>query len=407
VLVIEDDEWVARLLAVAIREAGFKVEVCPEAQLGLDFAIERTPDCIVCDIDLPDHDGFWVAQKVRTLPSRVSVTPFLFLSGLDDQASRLQGFHVGADVYMTKPFRVDEVVAQVTALVQMAARLRERRDTLLSIPPEDASAIEGDLAQMSIATVLTVLEMERRSGTFEVSSKKRRARLELAGGTAAGGSIGGDEVKSIESLSTMLGWTVGRFKFTPVELEGEPPSGPSIGGLLMEACRIADEAAAGMSKPPSARHMPKTKLIAPALGGPSLGLGDMTPPAPAKPVQKTGSQPASSDEPSSGRAQLGSAPEIEMAELDEEEAAPISLAESDLQSVPPGEEEAVDSGWGSEPPLAISVPPPPPPRKAVLPPSGEPNADSKSGSGGSTIAKPKLPKPPRVPGAAPKHKKKS
>ena len=184
VLVIEDDEWVSRLLAGAIRDAGYDVAIHGTAQAGLEAACSLQPDCIICDIDLPDHDGYWVARNVRTQSSRVSVTPFLFLSGLDDQASRLEGFHVGADVYMTKPFRVDEVVAQVDALVQMATRLRQRRDSYRTTPPPggEATAIEGDLSQMSIATVLTVLEMERRTGVFEIVSNKRRAQLEIASG---------------------------------------------------------------------------------------------------------------------------------------------------------------------------------------------------------------------------------
>src|SRR5690242_212591 len=111
VLVIEDDEWISRLLQSAIREAGYEVMVTASARIGLETAIGQQPDCIVCDVQLPDHDGFWVARNVRTHQSRVSVTPFLFLSGLDDEQSRLEGFHVGADVYISKPFRVDEVVA--------------------------------------------------------------------------------------------------------------------------------------------------------------------------------------------------------------------------------------------------------------------------------------------------------
>jgi DNA-binding response OmpR family regulator len=140
VLVIEDDEWVARLLANAIRGADYEVVVCATAKSGVETAVTSQPDCIICDVDLPDNDGYWVARNVRTQSSRVSVTPFLFLSGLDDQESRLEGFHVGADVYMTKPFRVDEVVAQVGALVAMAARLRQRRESLISVQPTPNSA---------------------------------------------------------------------------------------------------------------------------------------------------------------------------------------------------------------------------------------------------------------------------
>lgn len=279
VLVIDDDEWVSRLLAAAIRNAGYDAVTCGTAKAGLETACAVEPDCIVCDMDLPDADGFWVARALRTQPSRVSVTPFLFLSALDDQESRLEGFHVGADVYMTKPFRVDEVVAQVAALVQMATRLRARRESFLSIPPSEANAIEGDLGQMSIATVLTILEMERRSGTFEVNSKKRKAQLELASGCIVQGAVGGTKVSALGALRTMLGWKVGRFSFAPSEPRDPPASQKSIGALLMEAVRLEDEGARGeLDMPAPSVRSPQAKLAAPALGGPS-GADDVAPPS--------------------------------------------------------------------------------------------------------------------------------
>ena len=284
VLVIEDDEWVSRLLQGAIREAGYVVVVCTTAQSGLDTAIDQMPECIVCDVQLPDNDGFWVARNVRTHPSRVSVTPFLFLSGLDDEQSRIEGFHVGADVYIAKPFRVDEVVAQIDALVQMAARLRTRRDSMLSLPPgaPGATAIEGDLGQMSIATVLTVLEMERRTGTFEVVSKKRRAHLEIVGGAVLEGAVGGTRVSALTALRTMLGWNVGRFAFLPTAHRDQPEtSKASLGAFLIEAMRLQDEATrAELELPPSVRRStPTPKLAAPALGGPASSPADFAPPS--------------------------------------------------------------------------------------------------------------------------------
>ncbi|WP_245678090.1 response regulator [Chondromyces crocatus] len=279
VLVIEDDEWVARLLATAIRDAGYEVAVRETAEDGLSAACALEPEAIVCDIDLPDHDGYWVARGVRMHPSRVSVTPFLFLSSLDDQESRLQGFHVGADVYMTKPFRVNEVVAQIGALVQMASRLRHRRESLLSIPPAvEQTAIEGDLSQMSVATVLTVLEMERRTGLFEVTSKKRRAHLELAEGTLARGTVGALRVPPLSVLRNMLAWRVGRFSFHPADVE--PPSERrTIAAYLLEATRLEDESArADLDLPPS-RRRPEPKFGTTALGGPPPSPEDFSPPS--------------------------------------------------------------------------------------------------------------------------------
>src|SRR3954468_9578902 len=98
----------------------------------------------------------------------------------------------------------------------MATRLRARRDSMLSMPPgAHTTAIEGDLGQMSIATVLTVLEMERRTGTFEVISKKRKAQIDIARGCVGDGAVGGTRVSALAALRTMLGWNVGRFSFTP------------------------------------------------------------------------------------------------------------------------------------------------------------------------------------------------
>ncbi len=288
VLVIEDDEWVSRLLQSAIQDAGYEVIVCATAKAGLDSAFAQHPNCIVCDIDLPDADGYSVARHVRTHPSRVSVTPFLFLSGLDDEQSRLEGFHVGADVYITKPFRVDEVVAQIDALVQMATRLRARRDSMLSLPPLSGhgTAIEGDLGQMSIATVLTVLEMERRTGRFEVVSKKRRAHLEIIAGCVIEGTVGGTKVSALAALRTMLAWSVGRFSFVPSAHRDVPAShnNKSLGAFLIEALRLQDEAARAELDLPPSRRRPNdakidTRMTAPALGGPASSPADFAPPS--------------------------------------------------------------------------------------------------------------------------------
>ncbi|WP_437777584.1 response regulator [Sorangium sp. So ce1097] len=284
VLVVEDEEYVADLLATAIREAGYEVIFCSTAEAGLSTACTLEPECIVCDIGLPDHDGYWVARNVRTQPSRVSVTPFLFLSALDDQQSRLEGFHVGADVYMTKPFRVSEVVAQIGALVQMASRLRQRRDSLMSIPASvDQTAIEGDLSQMSIATVLTVLEMERRSGVFEVTSKKRRAQLDIAEGCIVQGTVGGTRVPALAALRTMLGWKVGRFAFIPGS-RPVPSERKSIAAYLLEATRLEDESTRVELELPASRRRQEPRTGTTALGGPSSILDDVAPPSSRAPI---------------------------------------------------------------------------------------------------------------------------
>ncbi|HEY3494708.1 MAG TPA: response regulator [Polyangiaceae bacterium] len=252
VLIIEADEWEVALLRKFLGDAGFGVEVATSARQGFDRIRELQPDCILCNVNLPDIDGFWVARRVRTEPSAVSTTPFLFLTEAGDTESRLQGLHVGADLYLTKPLRNEEVVAQVGALIEMANRLRKQRESFSSDGPSSTrgSAFQGDVAQVSLSTVLTLLDLERRSGKLKVKAEDgQRAELDLAEGKLVAVRLGGEEGDPTEQLRELLRWKTGSFAFKP-DPDGTPPRGdrPSLGGVLLEAMRREDEAKAGAGR---------------------------------------------------------------------------------------------------------------------------------------------------------------
>jgi two-component system, OmpR family, response regulator len=246
VLIIEQEEWEAALLTRFLSDAGFEVHVAGEARSGFDKVRELSPDCILCSVNLPDIDGFWVARRVRTEPSRVATTPFLFLTEADDTESRLQGLNVGADLYLTKPFRNEEVVAQVGALIDMANRLRKQRDSYSSESPASSAAgaaFFGDVAQMSVATVLTLLELERRSGHLKVRGEAGQvALLELVLGKFASGTLDDKPWSSTDLLREVLRWKKGSFSFRGSESSAsDSGEQQKIGGLLLEAMRLEDE----------------------------------------------------------------------------------------------------------------------------------------------------------------------
>jgi two-component system, OmpR family, response regulator len=247
VLIIEQEEWEATLLAKFLSEAGYEVHVEGEARSGFDKVRQLQPDCILCSVNLPDIDGFWVARRVRTEPTRVATTPFLFLTEADDSESRLQGLNVGADLYLTKPFRNDEVVAQVGALIDMANRLRKQRDSYSSEGPASSAAgaaFQGDVGQMSVATVLTLLELERRGGQLKVRGEGGQvALLELIDGKFASGTLDQQPCNPTELLREVLRWKKGSFTFRGSQGPIASDSGEQqkIGGLLLEAMRLEDE----------------------------------------------------------------------------------------------------------------------------------------------------------------------
>ncbi len=244
-MIIEQDEWESTLLAKFLAEAGYEVHLATEARAGFDMVRTLQPDCILCDVALPDIDGFWVARRVRTEPSPVATAPFLFLTNAEDTESRLQGLNVGADIYLTRPFHDEEVVAQVGALIDMANRLRKQRQSFTSESPVSSAgaAFTGDIAQMSVATVLTLLELERRSGHLKVRSDSGKvAVLELEHGTLAGATLDEQPAEPSPVLRETLRWKKGSFTFRSAEVTTQGGARQTIGGLLIEAMRLEDEA---------------------------------------------------------------------------------------------------------------------------------------------------------------------
>jgi DNA-binding response OmpR family regulator len=235
VVVLEDDEWVARLLETGLREHGYDVTLAGEALEGFQRVSQVTPDCIICDVTLPDFDGYWVAQQVRAAPAKVAAIPLLFLGPMDDDSAGLKGLQVGADALVTKPFRMDEVIAQVDALVDMAKRLQKTRASISQRPLPPLHALTGKLEEMSLVTVLTLLEMERRSGELKLTSGALAATIDLRSGYASGGTLKGQARELVPVLREVLSWKTGVFSFSVGPDVPAPQRKRTIAGMLVEA----------------------------------------------------------------------------------------------------------------------------------------------------------------------------
>ncbi len=243
VLIIEEDEWESALLRRVLVEAGYEVRIAGTARAGFDQAKAWLPDCIVCDVTLPDIDGLWVARMVRLDSTPLSNTPFLFLANDLDKDSRLQGFNVGADVFLTKPYRNEEVVAQVMALVGLARRM-VNRVSFGPVSSRSPPAMRGDVGQIELSTVLTLLEMERRTGLLKVRTETgETACFELKDGALARATLDGLEGLATLLIGKVLGWKHGRFWFRAANVAAGPKPASAIGPLLLEAMRLMDEAA--------------------------------------------------------------------------------------------------------------------------------------------------------------------
>lgn len=120
VLVVDDEPDITELLAYNFRGAGFEVFTAADGMAAVSAAQRCLPQAIVLDVNLPGFDGFAVCEMLRVLPSTREI-PILLLTAWSTEQAREVGREVGANDYLTKPFRPRDVVARVTELVQRSA----------------------------------------------------------------------------------------------------------------------------------------------------------------------------------------------------------------------------------------------------------------------------------------------
>ncbi len=117
ILVIDDDEIVARSVELSLRRDGFQVSVAHSGVDGLKTARRESPDLIILDIIMPGMDGYEVCREIRRDPL-LSDVPVLFLTAKGKDEDKIEGFRVGADDYLTKPFNIDELVLRSKAILR-------------------------------------------------------------------------------------------------------------------------------------------------------------------------------------------------------------------------------------------------------------------------------------------------
>jgi DNA-binding response OmpR family regulator len=113
ILLVEDDDDIADLLALHLRDAGYEVDVVGDGDEGLDRALGEEYDLVVLDIMLPGTDGFDVCRKIRQEKRQL---PVLMVTAKTEEVDKVLGLELGADDYITKPFSIREVLARVKAI---------------------------------------------------------------------------------------------------------------------------------------------------------------------------------------------------------------------------------------------------------------------------------------------------
>jgi uncharacterized protein (TIGR02266 family) len=229
-VVVVDDEPHARQEAAAPFVArGDDVRAASDGFEALALCLKQVPDVLLTDVQMPRLDGWQLLRMVRARPSLSSV-PVLFLTTLTGEHERLHGYQLGVDDYVAKPYQPEELLARVDRLLMRTQR---------SGPPLAAKkTLRGDLEQVSLPSLLSFLEGERKTGELLIIGE-RRASLRLHEGQLVGVDIDGWPAPD-PGIFDVLGWSNGQFEFAASEVDecNEPRS---LTALILEHARRLDQ----------------------------------------------------------------------------------------------------------------------------------------------------------------------
>lgn len=246
------------MIATVLEKRGYSVDTASDGEEAIALAERRTPDLLITDVMMPRMDGWALVRHLRARPE-FNALPVIFLTALSSEDDRIRGFRLGADDYMAKPFRFEELDLRVTkTLRRTLASVQQTREQLSS------PSLRGDLSQMGLSSLLILIELERKTGQLTLHPAID-ATIDMAINVLPDGDPEAPKVPSIgivlvregrivharlenqaepvdaDCVYHLLTWPAGEFEFTACLVEGEDRIGSSTTALLMEAARRLDE----------------------------------------------------------------------------------------------------------------------------------------------------------------------
>lgn len=188
---IDDQEQTPDRPIILIVEDNADVRVHIRMQLGTDYAIieaedgeagiaraiETTPDLVISDVMMPRKDGYEVCRALKT-DERTSHIPVILLTAKAGEKEKLAGFETGADAYVLKPFRQQELAARVRNLIALRRKLREKYSTATVIKPSEVEATSMD--RDFLKRVIAVIEANMTEEQFHAEALAREAAMSLS-----------------------------------------------------------------------------------------------------------------------------------------------------------------------------------------------------------------------------------
>ncbi|MGI6707100.1 MAG: response regulator transcription factor [Clostridia bacterium] len=152
-LLVEDDRAIALGLEYSLSQEGFEVTICDNAKSALSKIDEMKFDIALLDIMLPDGNGFDICRKLKEKDD----TPVIFITARDDEGSVVMGLDIGADDYISKPFRIRELQSRIRSVLRRAKK-QYHDDHVIRYGNVSVNMTKGTVTKNGNDVFLTALE---------------------------------------------------------------------------------------------------------------------------------------------------------------------------------------------------------------------------------------------------------
>jgi DNA-binding response OmpR family regulator len=242
------------MVTTVLEKRGYQVETACDGEEAFEKAVEAPPNLLITDVMMPNMDGWSLVKALRGRPDFAFV-PVIFLTALTSDDDRIRGFRLGADDYLPKPFRFEELDLRVAKtlermqVLEAAARVKinasEQKPGTGSKRASNAD-LTGNLSHVGISSLLVLMDMERKTGVLTVKRSgvdTVTAKLFLRKGSPIAAEIVGlEDPRNELAIYFMLQWAEGTFAFKAGDVIRDAEINSSTTALLMEGARRIDEA---------------------------------------------------------------------------------------------------------------------------------------------------------------------
>ena len=185
-LVVDDDPNLVLLVKDYLEFRGYEVVAASNGLEALEVMRRLTPDLIICDVMMPEMDGYTFVQTLRS-DRATDWIPVIFLSARGQTADRVRGLNTGAEAYLVKPFEPEELVAQVEATLKHTERLLQMQgapvqpviqlDREVELTPTETKVLQYVARGMSNREIAEVMGVSQRTIESHVSNMLAKTGL--------------------------------------------------------------------------------------------------------------------------------------------------------------------------------------------------------------------------------------